>query len=71
MIAQISGILGALNIGISSILQPESEDDSSTVPLVMMIHTATNGQISEALQKISALDCVHKQPRMIRVESFV
>jgi homoserine dehydrogenase len=71
VIAQISGILGELNIGISSILQPESEDDSSTVPLVMMIHTATNGQISEALQKISALDCVHKQPRMIRVESFV
>ena len=70
VIAQISGILGELNIGISSILQPESEDDSSTVPLVMMIHTATNAQISEALQRISALDCVRKQPRMIRVEHF-
>ena len=41
VIAQIAGILGELNIGISSILQPESEDEGATVPLVLMIHKAT------------------------------
>jgi len=70
VIAQIAGILGDLNIGISSILQPESEDEGATVPLVLMIHKATNGQITAALRQIDALECVKKPPRMIRVEHF-
>jgi len=70
VIAQIAGILGDLQVGISSILQPESEDEGSTVPLVLMIHRATNAQIQAALEKIGALDCVRRTPRMIRVEHF-
>ncbi len=70
VIAQIAGILGELNIGISSILQPESEDEGATVPLVLMIHKATNGQMAAALQRIGALACVKREPRMIRVEHF-
>jgi homoserine dehydrogenase len=69
-IAQIAGILGELSIGISSILQPESEDEGSTVPLLLMIHRATNRQIQNALQRIGLLACVKKPPRMIRVEHF-
>lgn len=70
VIAQIAGILGDLQIGISSILQPESEDEGSTVPLVLMIHRATNAQMQAALEKIGGLDCVRRAPRMIRVEHF-
>ena len=70
VIAQISGILAELNIGISSIFQPGAEDEGSTVPLVMMIHTATHAQIAAAIARISALDCVGKAPQMIRVEHF-
>ena len=70
VIAQIAGILGELQVGISSILQPESEDEGSTVPLVLMIHRATNAQITAALEKIGSLDCVRRTPRMIRVEHF-
>jgi homoserine dehydrogenase len=70
VIAQISGILAELNIGISSIFQPGAEDEGSTVPLVMMIHTATHAQIAAAIVRISALDCVGKAPQMIRVEHF-
>jgi homoserine dehydrogenase len=70
VIAQIAGILGELEIGISSILQPESEDEGALVPLVFMIHQATNGQIATALERIGALGCVKKAPRMIRVEHF-
>jgi homoserine dehydrogenase len=69
VIAQIAGILGEQNIGISSILQPEG-DEGATVPLVLMIHKATNGQMSAALARIGALTCVKKEPRMIRVEHF-
>jgi homoserine dehydrogenase len=70
VIAQIAGILGDLSIGISSILQPESEDEGSTVPLVLMIHKATNGQMRAALAQIGKLACVKRPPRMIRVEHF-
>jgi homoserine dehydrogenase len=70
VIAQIAGILGDLSIGISSILQPESEDEGSTVPLVLMIHRATNGQMQAALERIGALSCVKGPSRMIRVEHF-
>ncbi|MEI6714938.1 MAG: homoserine dehydrogenase [Verrucomicrobiota bacterium] len=70
VIAQIAGILGELHIGISSILQPESDEEGSNVALVMMIHTATNTQINEAIKRIDALPCVNRPPRMIRVEHF-
>ncbi len=69
-IAQIAGILGELNVGISSILQPESEDEGATVPLVLMIHKASNAQIGAALDRIGKLVCVKRPPRMIRVEHF-
>jgi homoserine dehydrogenase len=70
VIAQIAGILGQLGIGISSILQPESDEAGSHVALVLMIHTASNSQIQEAINRISSLECVQRKPRMIRVEHF-
>ncbi len=69
VIAQVSGILGGLNIGISSIFQPESSEGDD-VSLILVIHKASNAQINAALEKIGALDCVKKTPRMIRVENF-
>lgn len=70
VIAQIAGILGELQVGISSIFQPEAEAEEATVPLVMMIHTASHAQIRTAMERIGALPCVRKVPRMIRVEHF-
>jgi homoserine dehydrogenase len=69
VIAQVAGILGGLNVGISSIFQPEG-NEGEDVSLVLVIHKATNAQINAALKKIAALDCVKKTPRMIRVENF-
>jgi homoserine dehydrogenase len=70
VIAQIAGILGDARIGISSILQPESEEVGESVPLVLMIHRATHGQMGIALGRIAALGCVVRPPQMIRVEHF-
>ncbi len=69
VIAQVAGVLGELNIGISSIFQPEAAEGEA-VSLILVIHKATNGQIASALEKIGALPCVKKTPRMIRVENF-
>jgi homoserine dehydrogenase len=69
VLAQVAGILGDLVIGISSVIQPEAHDEAS-VPLVLMVHDATNAQMDAALARIGALPCVKKTPRMIRVETF-
>ena len=70
VLAQVAGILGEESIGISSVIQPESQIGDS-VPLVLMIHDATNGQIQKAVARISQLPSVKNPPHLIRVETFV
>jgi len=69
VVAQVAGVLGALNIGISSLFQPEGTEGEA-VPLIFVIHKATSAQIQKAMDQIGALPCVKKAPRMIRVENF-
>ncbi|MEY5009374.1 MAG: hypothetical protein RLZZ253_513 [Verrucomicrobiota bacterium] len=69
VIAEVASILGRLQIGISSILQPEAAE-GEIATLVLMIHRASHAQISTALSQLGALGCVRKTPRMIRVEHF-
>ena len=69
VLAQVAGILGDLQIGISSVIQPE-EHEPDSVPLVLMVHTATNAQMHSAIDRISKLACVKRPPHMIRVETF-
>ena len=69
VLAQIAGILGELGIGISSVIQPE-EHEPDAVPLVLMVHDASNAQMSAAIDRIRKLECVKRPPRMIRVETF-
>lgn len=69
VVAQVAGVLADLNIGISSLFQPEGTEGAA-VPLIFVIHKATNAQIQKALDRIATLPCVKKAPRMIRVENF-
>jgi homoserine dehydrogenase len=68
-LAKIAAIFGAADIGISSVIQPESHE-ASNVPLIFMIHDAKNGVLQKALAKIQKLSVVKSAPVMIRVESF-
>ena len=68
-LAKIATILGEANIGISSVIQPEGHEGES-VPLILMIHDATNANMSRALAKIGRLSAIKAPPVMIRVESF-
>src|SRR5437016_644044 len=68
-LARIASILGQSKIGISSVIQPEGHQGES-VPLILMIHDATNEAITKALAKIGALPVVKASPVMIRVENF-
>jgi homoserine dehydrogenase len=68
VLARIAGVLGEANIGISSVIQPETQDGAQAA-LVLMIHDAPRGAMLEALSKIRALDCVHDEPALYRVEA--
>jgi homoserine dehydrogenase len=68
-LARIAAILAQARIGISSVLQPEGHEGKS-VPLILMIHDATNAAIAKALAKIARLNVVKGTPVMFRVENF-
>jgi homoserine dehydrogenase len=68
-LAKIAAIFGAAKIGISSVIQPEGHEGKS-VPLIFMLHYATNGAVNGALNKIGRLPVVKGKPVMLRVENF-
>jgi homoserine dehydrogenase len=68
-LAKIATILGRARIGISSVIQPEGHAGES-VPLILMIHDATNAALAKALTAIRRLSVVKAPPTMIRVENF-
>lgn len=68
-LAKITAIFGASKIGISSVIQPEGHEGAS-VPLILMLHDASNGAVSKALKKIGQLPVVKGPPVMFRVENF-
>ncbi|HVU26383.1 MAG TPA: homoserine dehydrogenase [Verrucomicrobiae bacterium] len=68
-LAKIAKIFGESNIGISSVIQPEGHEGEG-VPLIFMLHDATNGAVQNALKKIGKLPVVKGQPVMLRVENF-
>jgi len=67
--ARVATILGEAKIGISSVIQPEGHL-GDIVPLILMIHDATNAAMTKALAKIARLPVVRGTPVMIRVENF-
>ena len=68
-LAKIAAILARAKIGISSVIQPEGHEGAS-VPLILMIHDATNAAMRRALEKIGQLNVIKERPMMIRVENF-
>ena len=69
VLAKIAAIFGQSKIGISSVIQPEGHEGAS-VPLIFMLHYATNGAVAGALKKIGKLPVVKSRPVMLRVENF-
>jgi homoserine dehydrogenase len=69
VLAKIAAILGAADISISSVIQPEGHEGDS-VPLILMTHLSPNAPMTQALAKIDALDVNKAKPVMMRVEDF-
>jgi len=69
VLARVAAILGKMNIGISSVMQPEGHS-AHHVALILMIHDAPNAAMARALKEIRRLPVVKATPVMIRVEDF-
>ena len=69
VLARVAAILAESGIGISSVRQPTSRS-ARTVPLILMIHEATNAAMTEALRRIRRLSVIKAPPMMIRVEDL-
>ncbi len=69
VLAQIAGVLGKNNVSIASLIQhaPDPEGKVDTVPLVIMTHTATEGDSQKAINEIDQLECVHGDSVRMRV----
>ena len=60
VLSGVTGALGKHNISIASVIQhePQKTDDGQQVPLVIMTHTAAEGDIQNAVAEINALENV-------------
>jgi homoserine dehydrogenase len=68
VMAEITAILGRHNVSIASVIQHEVEEDAAAVvPLMIMTHSAPEGQVSAAMKAIGQLACVHPGSVRMRV----
>jgi len=67
VLSKVSGVLGEHNISIASMLQ-KGRAEQAAVPVVMLTHEATEGDMQKALKRINHLDVVAQDTICIRVE---
>ena len=67
VLARISGILGAHDISIASVIQREREHGAS-VPIVIRTHHATERNLRKALKAIDRLPAARAKSALIRIE---
>jgi homoserine dehydrogenase len=69
VLAQIAGVLGHHNVSIASVIQHEPAEggEVATVPLVIMTHTAKEGDTEAAVREIDRLSCVRGESVRMRV----
>ena len=70
VLARIASITGENGIGILSVIQPEPKDPSEHIPLVLLLHDAAYGTVSNALKAVLALDSVGSEHTLLRVETL-
>ncbi len=70
VMADVTRVLGDLDISIEAILQKEPADGSSVVPVILLTRRVNEGLINKGIEKIELLDTVSKPVVRIRVETL-
>ncbi len=69
VLAQIARILGDHAIGISSVIQKESDEGAGTAEIVIMTHPAEERAMTASLEEVKGLKVVKEISSFIRVEA--
>jgi len=64
--AQVTHVLGEHDISLSTVLQHEA-DAGRFVPVVITTHEARQGDVTQALKHIKALEVIEGEPEMLRI----
>jgi homoserine dehydrogenase len=67
VLSRISGVLGARDISISSVIQ-KGRERMRSVPIVIMTHAAPERNLREALAEIDRMEIAKAPSQMIRIE---
>ena len=70
VLADVTRILADMNISIEALLQKEAADDVTTVPVIILTHRIREGQMTDAISRIEALDSIQGKVTRIRLESL-
>ncbi|QJA05789.1 homoserine dehydrogenase [Thermosulfurimonas marina] len=66
VLSKISGILGAYEISIASVIQ-KGREEGGPVPIVMLTHEAREASVRQALSEIDRLEVVTAPTRVLRI----
>lgn len=67
VMADITRILGELEINIEALIQKDPKENPDVVPVIILTHQVRERTINEAIQRIEALQAVNEKVKMIRV----
>jgi homoserine dehydrogenase len=68
VLAEVTRILGELEISIEAILQKEPKAGVAEVPVIMLTHQVQERRMNAAIQQIEALDCIKGKITRLRLE---
>ena len=70
VLAEVTSILGDLDISIEAIVQKEPEAGAAHVPVIFLTQRVLEKNMNEAIRRIEALDDIDGEVTRIRVESL-
>jgi homoserine dehydrogenase len=70
VLADVTRILGDLNISIEAILQKQAAEDEADVPIILLTHKVVEQNMNQAITQIEALSAISTRVTRIRVETL-
>jgi homoserine dehydrogenase len=70
VLAEVTRILGDMDISIEAILQKEPVEGATDVPIIMLTHRVREAQMNKAIQGIESLETISGKVTRIRVEDL-
>ncbi len=70
VMAEVTRILGSLDISIEAMLQKEPAEGQETVQIIMLTHCVREGKMNDAITQIQQLDSIHGDVTRIRMETL-